>query len=404
MKFNRRKFIGATATGVVALSLPKISVGLPKISVKDPPIPFDPWIEVDSEAIKYNIRQLYSLSNNRPIIAVVKNNGYGLGAELVSQILQDSPEVMGLAAVKAESCLSLRKSGLKKPILHMGMVTDDEALDLVSNDIQVSISNPDSPRQFTSIAEKLNKPVSGHIYLDTGMSRMGIPYQKAAPIIENLLQNQKIQIQGAFSGLTEDSEYDREQLKRLKDLNGKIKSKKLSMGVLHMASSQAVYHFKDSHLDAVRPGMSIYGGYPTDGQIEEKMGVLKVGFKLKARVVRVEQLREGDSVSYGRKYVADKPTWIATLPIGHADGYPRNAVKGAKVLIGDRLYPVIGAVSASHTILEIGSEPSVKIGDVATLYGSEDPSVNPNHISATIGTSIYDIYMHLNPKLPKKLV
>lgn len=384
--------------------MPKIVTAFPKISVKQSTSSFDPWIEVDSEAIKQNVKQLYRLSNNRPIIAVVKNNGYGLDAELVSEILHDLPEVTGFAAVKAESCLSLRKSGIKKPILHMGVLTDEEALELCSNDIQVSIANTDAPKQFSLVSEKLNKPVNGHIYLDTGMSRMGIPYQKAAITVERLLQNEKIKIHGAFSGFTEDPEFDREQLRRMKDLDSKIKSKKLSMGMLHMASSTAIYNFKDSHLDAVRPGMAIYGGYPSNPMAEEKIGSLKVGFKLKARVTRVEQLRPGDSVSYGRNYIANKPTWVATLPIGHADGYPRNAVKGAKVFVGGKAYPVIGAVSASHTILEIGSEPTVKIGDTAILYGSEDPAINPNNVSVTTGTSIYDIFMHLNPRLPKQIL
>jgi len=150
--------------------------------------------------------------------------------------------------------------------------------------------------------------------------------------------------------------------------------------------------------------LALYGGYPSDYDKEKEIAKLKVGFNLKARVARVEQIRTGDSVSYGRSYVAKKPTWIATLPIGHADGYIRMATKGAKVLVNGKVYPVIGFVSASHTIIELGEEASVTVGDVATLYGEGHDAINPNKISAITGVSIYDVFMHLSAKIPKTVI
>jgi alanine racemase len=120
-------------------------------------------------------------------------------------------------------------------------------------------------------------------------------------------------------------------------------------------------------------------------------------------VVRTDRLRPGDSVSYGRRYVASRPTWIATLPVGHGDGYPRDAVKGAKVLIGERLYPVIGAVSASHCIIEVGDDERVLVGDVATLLGPDRPEIHPSAVAGITG-SVYDLLMHLNPVLPRMVV
>jgi alanine racemase len=98
-------------------------------------------------------------------------------------------------------------------------------------------------------------------------------------------------------------------------------------------------------------------------------------------------------VSYGRNYIASKPTWIATLPVGHADGYPRAAVKGARILIGGNVFPVIGAVSASHCIVELGDHPLVRIGDVATLMGPDHPAIHPNAIASTIGVGVYDLFV-----------
>jgi alanine racemase len=121
-------------------------------------------------------------------------------------------------------------------------------------------------------------------------------------------------------------------------------------------------------------------------------------------VARVEHLRTGDSVSYGRNWIAERPTWTATLPVGHADGYPRRAVDGCEVLIGGRLYPVVGAVSASHTIVVLGDDPTVRVGDVATLVGPDDPAIHPNEVARRAGVSVYDVLMHLGQKLPRIVV
>jgi alanine racemase len=124
---------------------------------------------------------------------------------------------------------------------------------------------------------------------------------------------------------------------------------------------------------------------------------------LRARVAYVKQLERGESAGYGRAYIAKDDVWVATLPVGHADGWPRAAAKGARVRIGGDLYPVIASVSASHTIVEIGAESRVRIGDVATLWDWEAGS-RPEDISAACGASVYDLTMHLSPLLPRKAV
>ncbi len=154
----------------------------------------------------------------------------------------------------------------------------------------------------------------------------------------------------------------------------------------------------------VRPGIALWGGYPSRPDEERRLSTLHTAFRLRARVVRVQRLRAGDSVSYGRRYVASRPTWIATLPVGHTDGYTGRAVNGGRVLIGDALSPVIGSVSASHTIVEIGDEARVQIGDVATLVGPDRPDITPNGIAAAVQESAYNVMMHLNPDLPRIVV
>ena len=176
-----------------------------------------------------------------------------------------------------------------------------------------------------------------------------------------------------------------------------------ALGVLHAASSNAIFNFPQGLLDQVRPGLALFGAYPSPAERADLSAPLRPALRLRARVVRVHRLRPGDSVSYGQNYTATVPTWTATIPVGHADGYPRAAVKGARVLIGESTYPVIGAVSASHTIVELGAEKSVEIGDVATLIGPDHPDTHPNAIAASTGISVYDTLMHLSAALPRVL-
>jgi alanine racemase len=120
--------------------------------------------------------------------------------------------------------------------------------------------------------------------------------------------------------------------------------------------------------------------------------------------MRVERLDPGEGVSYHRRWIATEPTWIATLPIGHVDGYPARSVDGGEVLIGGKLYSVIGTVSASHTIVAIGAEPTVKVGDVATLVGGEHEAIHPNTVAKRASWSEYNMFMHLNPLLPRRVI
>jgi alanine racemase len=149
--------------------------------------------------------------------------------------------------------------------------------------------------------------------------------------------------------------------------------------------------------------MAIYGIYSENELRHTGAMDLRPALSLKARVIYVKKLRKGDSAGYNRAYLAKDDVWVATLPVGHADGWPRVAAKGAKVRINGDLFPVIASVSASHCILEIGSEQRVKIGDVVTFFDSQ-PGSRPEDVSESCGASVYDLTMHLNPLLPRRIV
>ncbi len=399
MSFSRREFVGGLA---VAPFLTSLSAASHAVTAGIDADRFDPWIEVDAAALAENVQTVSKLVGNRPILAVIKNNAYGLGLTTVGPILDPLPQVKGFAVVKTAEAIALRDAGVKKPILLLGLFADSDGQELASRNIQFSYCTDDSGARIMKAAKAAGKKASAQIYLDTGMGRMGIPYHRAMPVLEEA-NNLDIDIQGTFMGFTE-SDFDTEQLARFVEMADSAKEGGMALGPLHAASSNAVFNLPEAHLDQVRPGIALFGAYPSNAETESAIARLTPAVRLRARVVRVERLRPGDSVSYGRNYVAQEPTWTATIPVGHTDGFPRAAVKGARILISGKAYPVIGAVSASHSIVELGPEKTVNIGDLVTLIGPDDPAIHPNELASSTGTSVYDVLMHLNPTLPKVLV
>jgi alanine racemase len=362
---------------------------------------FDPWVEVIPANLTHNVTTLRRLGG-RPILAVIKNHAYGLDYRIAARLLDSNPDVEGFALVRAEEAIALREQGIRKPILVMARVDQQLLSELASRGITPAVYADDDPSRL-ALLPTAGEAIGVQLYVDTGMSRMGIPYHRAMPLLRKIAELPKVAVVGTFMTFTEDAEFDREQLARFRGFTRDAAAAGLRLGKLHAASSHSIFHHRDVGFDMVRPGMSLYGGYPDKFDEERKLAELRPAFRLRARVVRTDRLRVGDSVSYGRQYVASRPTWIATIPLGHGDGYARSAVKGARVLVGERLYPVIGAVSASHSIIEVGDDEAVRIGDIATFLGPDRPEIHPNEVARVTG-SVYDLLMHLNPALPRIVV
>lgn len=412
MSISRRAFLNAAVLAAgpglarnPGISLPvepaEDSSGRARIS---PPERFDPWVEVIPDHIRDNLRTVRRLTRDRPVLAVVKNNGYGLGLEETGRILQDEPGLAGFAVVKGEEALRLRASGVRKPILLMGLFEPEAGAELAGAGVDFGVFTGDAMERLLPLARGTSRPVGVHIYLDTGMGRMGMPYRGALPWMEELARHPQIEIRGVFTELGEDPDFDPEQLRRFSSVLEAARRAGVNPGTVHAAASNGVFHLPEGHLDMVRPGIALFGSYPSDPTRERERATLRSAVRLKARVVRLSLLAPGEGVGYGRPWIAHGPTWVATLPVGHADGYPREAPGGARVLIRGSLFPVIGGVSASHSIVEIGEEPSVEVGDLATLMGPDHPSLEPNSLAETLGVSVYDLLMHLNPSMPRILV
>jgi alanine racemase len=177
----------------------------------------------------------------------------------------------------------------------------------------------------------------------------------------------------------------------------------VNTGLRHAASSYTLFQHDNALLDMVRPGMVLYGIYPEAKFRAMNRMTLRPALAFRTRVLVGKKLAAGESAGYERAFVAKRDTWIATLPVGHADGWPRAAAKGAKVRIGARHYPVVASVSASHTLIDAGPDPAFRVGDIATLFDWEEGS-RPEDVAAACGASVYDLTMHLGGHLSRRVV
>ena len=363
---------------------------------------FDPWIEIHAGNLRANAAEI-ARAAGKPVFAVIKNNGYGLGVHNSAGALEPSPAVYGFAVVKLDEALRLREIGIKKPILLMAPIDADDLREAVSANIMPMVYTPIGDL-LEKEAARLGRPIPIHVCVDTGIGRVGVPHPQAAALIRDLASRKGVTIDGTMMTFTEDLEFDKEQRRRFAALTDELKAAGVRLGRLHAASTYTLFqHGNETSFDMVRPGMGLLGIYP-DAKFKamQKMD-LKTALAMRVRVAYVKQLAAGTSAGYERAYVAKKDTWIATLPVGHVDGWPRVAAKGGKVRINGRLYPVIASVSASHTIVEIGDSPDVKAGDVATLFDWQDGS-RPEDVAAATGASVYDLTMHLSALLPRRTI
>ena len=404
MKTSRRSFLeGGLALPALLDVAPSLPVS-PKLSAaaSSEDSFFDPWVEVHAENLRHNVKEISRRVESRPILAVIKNNAYGLGVTNVAQLLKPQPQIFGFAVVKLHEALSLREAGVRKPVLLLGPFDEKNLEDAVARNVIPMVYTPLGP-SLDKIAAKFQKIVPLHICIDTGIGRVGVPYHQAAPLIRDLASRKSVQVDGTMMTFTEDPSFDHEQLRRFQETCSRLENEGIPLGRKHAASSFGLFQHPAAFLDMVRPGMAIYGIYSENEFRHAAILDLRPAVSLKARVIYVKKLRKGESAGYNRAYLATDDVYVATLPVGHADGWPRTAAKGAKVRINNDLFPVIASVSASHCIVEIGREERVKIGDTATFFDSQHGS-RPEDVSEACGASVYDLTMHLNPLLPRRII
>jgi alanine racemase len=409
MNRSRRRFLEAAS--MVAAGAAGVADGRPRVSflakqgereTRGLTSSFDPWIEVNAANLRHNVQQVAARASGRPILAVIKNNAYGLGLTEAARLLEPLASIHGFAVVKLQEAVTLRDAGVRKPILLMGPFDEANLAELAARDVMPMVYTPIGDA-IDRLSAKRQRPLAVHVCIDTGLGRVGVPHAQAAPLVRDLASRRSVRIDGVMMTFAEDPDLDKEQIRRFQSLCDGLEQETLVLGRKHTASSFALFQHSSAFFDMVRPGMALYGVYSEPEFRTTGILDLRPAMALRARVAYVKLLKRGDSAGYSRAYIAKDDVWIATLPVGHADGWPRAAAKGGLVRIGGDLYPVIASVSASHTIVEIGREPRVNIGDVATLWDWQSGS-RPEDVGAACGASVYDLTMHLNPLLPRRTI
>src|SRR5258706_2064774 len=237
MKPSRRSFLEATLPLPVLLDAsPSLTAPAPISEVaalKDSA--FDPWVEIHRENLRHNVQEISRRVSSRPILAVIKNNGYGMGVTNVAELLEPQPEIFGFAVVKLHEAFSLRDAGIRKPVLLLGPFDEQNLEDAVARRIMPMIYTLLGPA-LDKIAAKTQKPVPLHICIDTGIGRVGVPYREAPPLVRDLAARKSVQIHGTMMTFTEDPDFDKEQLRRFHETCAILEQEGIALGKKHAAS------------------------------------------------------------------------------------------------------------------------------------------------------------------------
>jgi len=359
----------------------------------------DVWIELTMDHMGWNLNKIRK-HVNRPVLAVIKANAYGHGLIPTALYLEKSG-IDSLMVCKLDEAIQLRESGVACPILNFGPYFPESAELLIKHQISQFIFTRDV-KILSSTATKMGKNATIHIHIDTGMGRMGIPHHEAFSLILELATLNNLKIQGISTTLTEDTEFDREQIKRLISICLRAEKEGIALGRKHAASSAAIMSYPDSYLDVVRPGILLYGYYPSEKTQENDRLALKSVLQLKCRVAAVKTLRPGDSISYHRAYIAKTREKIAVLPIGYSDGYPFNVAGRSFVLLNGERAQIVGSITANHLEVRLKLDSDVSVGDEAVLIGDQKKeNISADELAQWAEVSTYKILIGMNPLLPR---
>ncbi len=365
------------------------------------------WAEIDLGAIRHNLRQIKKLvgwgkKNSPKIMVVVKANAYGHGLREVARTLEEL-DVHYLGVATLDEAIALRKEGIKLPVLVMGAILPEEVDTALDYDVTLTLCNKELARILNDKARAANKTIPVHVKIDTGMGRIGAWHEEAFVFVKMLTEMKNIYLEGIythFASASRDNFFTNYQLAAFESLLNKIAQKNIQLTYRHAANSIALVDLKKSHFNLVRPGIIVYGMYPKRNFT--KILKLKPALSLKTRIVYLKSVPAGRSISYGRTFITERPTRIATLPIGYADGYGRILSNRASVLVKGQKAPVVGKVTMDQTMVDVGHIKGVNIGDEVVLIGRQRKlEMRTEEIARVSRTIPYEIVCSITNRVPR---
>lgn len=363
--------------------------------------------EISLDAIAHNFEEMRKrIRKDTKIIAVIKADGYGHGADAVARLIHDYDYIWGFAAATAEEAIALRKSGVTKPILILGLVFEEHFQELAAFDIRLTVSDMETAQKFAEAAAHTGKQALVHIALDTGMTRIGFSdTEESAEEIEKITQIPGLEIEGIFTHFARADEYDKSpalvQLSRYQHFVQLLKKRGIEIPLCHCSNSAGIMRISEANMDAVRAGITIYGVYPSD-EVEKEALDLIPAMELKSHVSYVKKVKPGTEVSYGGTFVTEKDTVIATIPVGYADGYPRTLSNKGWVLIHGKKAPILGRVCMDQFMVDVTHIPDVAKGDEVTLLGRDGEEwIDADTIGNLSGRFSYEFLCEISKRVPR---
>ncbi|MEA3490088.1 MAG: alanine racemase [Candidatus Omnitrophota bacterium] len=361
------------------------------------------WAEINLDAVRHNLSCIRGLVEGPvKIMAVVKANAYGHGICRVSRALVgDGVDYLGVATV--DEALCLRESGIDVPVLVLGSVLEEGAKAAIEHDITLTLCDTELLRVLEDIAKTAGTRPKVHIKVDTGMGRIGIWHNEAFDFIKEVYGTGKIDVEGIythFSSAGRDKMVTRMQISYFDRVLMDMRKAGFNVKYKHAANSIAVVDWKKAHLNLVRPGILLYGVYPKESFRRDFS--LEPVMNLKTRIVHLKETPPGRSVSYGRTYITQKHTRIATIPIGYADGYGRILSNKAEALVRGQYVRVVGMVTMDQTLLDVGHVRDVRVGDEVVLIGQQaEAAILIEKIAKLAGTIPYEILSAITERVPR---
>ena len=364
------------------------------------------WMEVNLDNLAYNVRQIKNnIKDPTLIMGIVKADAYGHGAAEVARVLLEE-EVKRLGVAVLDEAIALRQEGIDVPILILGYTPPQLFDKVLEYRITPTLYNYQDALKLSELASKNGSSVKVHLKLDTGMGRIGmIPGQDSLDMVSNIYKLPGIIIEGIFTHFSvadeKDKTYTREQFKKFTEFVSALKERGIDIPLRHAGNSAASIDLPETHLDMVRPGVILYGLYPSD-EVEKERLSLKPLATLKTVIAHVKTVPPGTSVGYGRKYISAGERVIATLPIGYADGYTRLLSGKASVLVHGVRAPLAGNICMDQCMIDVTGIEDVKVGDEVVLIGRQGDEVIPaEELASLLGTINYEIMCMIGKRVPR---
>ena len=361
------------------------------------------WIELRTDRLLKNLETLRTHSGQTDVLAVIKANAYGHGLKEIAGALAGKVTYFGVATLR--EALELKEHHSQTPVFLFGHLFSHEIPAALLGGITLSVSSLEKASEISSLSEDLGRKTSVHVKVDTGMGRMGIPIREASVCIEEMMKLKGLMLDGIymhFPSAEKDDSFRETQVRKFGILLRTLEEKNIVFRYRHATNSAATLTLKAPFFNMIRPGLTLYGIYPDQGL--KDAAHFEPVLSLKSRIVLVKKVRAGESVGYGREFIAERDTTIAVLPFGYSHGYPYAAWKKASVLFRGKRCSLAGKVSMDYIAVDLGGTEA-KEGDTVTLIGEDQGEcITAEDIAGWAGTIPYEIVTRLNAHLPRIVI